>query len=186
MFYLLRDWNSIIGRIDILIPRRQHARAGEAAREIDAVLAEFLRGQLAVIVAMSAYYTIALWAVGLEFALPVGLITGILVFVPYIGILIGLLLATLAALTQFPAFMDALPVWIVFAAGQAIEGMVVTPRLVGRRIGLHPLAVIFALLAFGQIFGFFGVLLALPVSAVLLVGMRRLHQRYLDSPSYKS
>jgi predicted PurR-regulated permease PerM len=108
-----------------------------------------------------------------------------LVFVPYVGMLTGLVLATLVALMQFPSASGVIPVWIVFGVGQALEGMLVTPMLVGKRIGLHPLAVIFALLAFGQIFGFFGVLLALPASAALLVGLRHLGSHYLDSSMYK-
>jgi len=129
---------------------------------------------------------LGLWLAGLEFALPVGIITGMLVFVPYVGMVTGLLLATLAALMQFPSAGDVIPVWIVFGVGQALEGALVTPFLVGQRIGLHPLAVIFALLAFGQIFGFFGVLLALPASAALLVGLRHLLNRYRGSDLYQS
>ena len=121
---------------------------------------------------------------GLDFALPIGIITGMLVFVPYVGMITGLVLASLAALMQFQSLPGMIWVWVVFVVGQLLEGMVVTPWLVGDRIGLHPVAVIFALLAFGQIFGFFGVLLALPVSAALLVALRHLRQHYLDSKIY--
>ncbi len=185
LFYLLRDWNALLARIDGLLPRRWHSRLGVIAREIDAVLAEFLRGQIAVMLLMSALYVLGLWLAGLEFALPIGIITGVLVFVPYVGMLTGLLLATLVALMQFPAASGVVPVWIAFGIGQALEGMLVTPLLVGKRIGLHPLAVIFALLAFGQIFGFFGVLLALPASAALLVGLRHLGLQYRNSSLYR-
>jgi len=185
LFYLLRDWNGLLTRINVLLPRRWHGTLTGIAREIDAVLAEFLRGQIAVMALMSMFYVLGLWLAGLEFALPIGIITGMLVFVPYVGMLSGLLLATLAALMQFPSVSAVIPVWIVFAIGQTLEGTLVTPFLVGRRIGLHPVAVIFALLAFGQIFGFFGVLLALPASAALLVGLRHLGSRYLDSRLYK-
>jgi len=185
LFYLLRDWDDLLARINALLPRRWHARLTGVAAEIDAVLAEFLRGQIAVMVLMSVLYVLGLWLAGLEFALPIGIITGMLVFVPYVGMLTGLVLATLVALMQFPGAGGAIPVWIVFAIGQALEGMLVTPLLVGKRIGLHPVAVIFALLAFGQIFGFFGVLLALPASAALLVGLRHLGKQYLDSSLYK-
>ncbi len=185
LFYLLRDWNTLLARIEALLPRRWHGRLTAIAREIDAVLAEFLRGQIAVMVLMSAIYVLGLWLAGLEFALPIGIITGMLVFVPYVGMLTGLLLATLVALMQFPSVSGVIPVWIVFGIGQALEGMLVTPLLVGKRIGLHPVAVIFALLAFGQIFGFFGVLLALPASAALLVGLRHLGDHYLNSSLYK-
>jgi len=185
LFYLLRDWKGLLARLDRLVPRRWHGTARDIVREIDAVLAEFLRGQIAVILVMSAFYTLGLWLTGLEFFLPVGIITGVLVFVPYVGMFTGLALATLAASMQFGATAGLAWVWVVFAAGQALEGFVVTPTLVGDRVGLHPVAVIFALLAFGQVFGFFGVLLALPASAALLVGLRHLRSRYLASSFYK-
>ena len=183
-FYLLRDWDLMIARIDDMIPRRWNEQVATLAREVDTVLAEFLRGQLLVIVIMAAYYTIGLWFTGLDFALPVGIITGVLVFVPYVGMMIGLILATLAALMQFSTLSGLVLVWVVFAIGQALEGVVVTPWLVGNRVGLHPVAVIFALLAFGQIFGFFGILLALPASAALLVWLRHLHRGYIKSQVY--
>ena len=186
LFYLLRDWNLLLARIDALLPRRWHARLSGIAGEIDAVLAEFLRGQIAVMLLMSLFYVCGLWLAGLQFALPIGIITGMLVFIPYVGMLTGLALATLAALMQFGSLGGLIPVWIAIALGQALEGMLVTPLLVGKRIGLHPVAVIFALLAFGQIFGFFGVLLALPASAALLVGLRHLGKQYLDSSMYKT
>jgi len=185
LFYLMRDWNTLIERVDSLVPRRWHGKTQQIAGEIDAVLAEFLRGQIAVILAMSTFYTLGLWMTGLEFFLPIGIITGVLVFVPYVGMLIGLVLATLAALMQFGTGAGLVWVWVVFAAGQTLEGVVVTPGLVGKRIGLHPVAVIFALLAFGQLFGFFGVLISLPASAALLVGLRHLRSRYYASSLYK-
>jgi len=185
LFYLLRDWNALLERIDRLVPRAWHGDFRDIVREIDAVLAEFLRGQISVILLMSVFYTLGLWLTGLEFFLPVGVITGVLVFVPYVGMFTGLLLATLAGLMQFGASAGLVWVWVVFAAGQTLEGMLVTPLLVGKRIGLHPVAVIFALLAFGQAFGFFGVLLALPASAALLVALRHLRGRYLASSFYQ-
>ena len=184
LFYLLRDWNDLLARIDRIIPRRRRAQILGLAREVDVVLAEFLRGQLLVILVMVCFYSGALWLTGLEFALPIGVITGGLVFIPYIGAFIGFVLGTVAALLQFDAFSGVLFVWLAFAIGQALEGMLVTPLLVGKRIGLHPVAVIFALLAFGQVFGFFGVLLALPASAALLVGIRHLGAAYLAGPLY--
>ena len=184
LFYLLRDWDKLVEKIDHLIPRRWHDRVTTIAREIDAVLSEFLRGQISVMLLMSVFYVLGLWLAALEFALPIGIITGMLVFVPYVGMITGLLLASLAALMQFQSLPGMVWVWVVFVVGQLLEGMVVTPWLVGDRIGLHPVAVIFALLAFGQIFGFFGVLLALPVSAALLVALRHLRQNYLDSRIY--
>ena len=184
LFYLLRDWDILVEKLDHLIPRRWHDRVTRIAREIDAVLSEFLRGQISVMLLMSVFYVFGLWFTGLEFALPIGIITGMLVFVPYVGMITGLLLASLAALMQFQSLPGMVWVWVVFVVGQLLEGMVVTPWLVGERIGLHPVAVIFALLAFGQIFGFFGVLLALPVSAALLVALRHVRQNYLDSKIY--
>ncbi len=184
LFYLLRDWNVLLTRIDELIPPRIHAKVRVIAGEIDAVLAEWLRGQLLVIVLMSSYYVISLWLTGLDFSLPIGIITGLAVIVPYVGIVVGLALATVAALLQFGATAGLLWVWLAIGIGQALEGMAVTPLIVGKRIGLHPVVVIFALLAFGQVFGFFGVLLALPASAALLVGLRHLRHAYVAGPLY--
>jgi predicted PurR-regulated permease PerM len=184
LFFLLRDWDVILARLDHLIPRHLHARARKILAEIDAVLAEFLRGQLIVMLVMSVYYAAALYAAGLEFALPVGVITGLLVIVPYVGAVTGIFLGTVAAVLQFDSFAGVAWVWLAFGIGQVLEGMAVTPMLVGERIGLHPVAVIFALLAFGQVFGFFGVLLALPASAALLVTLRHLKAAYLAGSLY--
>lgn len=185
MFYLLRDWPQLLARIDAILPRRWHAKTLEVAGEVDAVLAEFLRGQVSVMLLMSVYYSLGLWLAGVQFALPIGIVTGMLVFIPYLGMLTGLLLATLVALTQFGQLDHIVWVWCVFAVGHSLEGFAVTPKLVGERIGLHPLAVIFALLAFGHIFGFFGVLLALPLAAILLVALRHLKGWYLTSDFYR-
>lgn len=185
MFYLMRDWDGLLVKVEELIPRHWHAKVIEIVSEVDVVLAEFLRGQIAVMFLMSLFYVVALWSVGLEFALPIGIVAGLLVFVPYLGMVLGLVLATLAAVMQFTSLSDIVFVWAVFGAGQLLEGMVVTPWLVGERIGLHPLAVIFALLAFGQLFGFFGLLLALPLAAILLVVLRHSRERYLNSTMYK-
>lgn len=185
LFYLLRDWPMLLEQIRQIIPRTRHAKVMEIAGEIDNVLAEFLRGQITVMLLMSAFYAFALWLAGLNFALPIGVVAGVLVFVPYLGMITGLMLATLAAFTQFDQFSSVLLVWAVFGAGQMLEGMVVTPWLVGDRIGLHPLAVIFSLLAFGQLFGFFGVLLALPLSATLLVALRHSKRWYMSSSLYR-
>ncbi len=185
LFYVLRDWDVLIANIDESIPRRFHATISTVCREIDAVLSEFLRGQLSVMAIMAMFYVVGLKLVGLELALPVGLITGLLVFIPYLGSGTGLLLGTVAAVMQFPSINGVAFVWAVFTVGQLIEGLVVTPWLVGDRIGLHPVVVLFALLAFGQIFGFFGVLLALPASAAMLVGLRHVQARYRKSRLYR-
>ena len=186
LFYLLRDWKELIVRIGQLVPRRWFDKTALIAHEIDLVLAEFLRGQLSVMLLMSAFYAIGLWLTGLELALPIGLIAGLLGFVPYLGITIGIVLAVLAALLQFSSVAPLVPIAVVFGVGQVVEGMVLTPWLVGDRIGLHPVAVIFALLAGGQLFGFAGVLLALPVSAAIAVGLRHLKQSYLASETYQN
>lgn len=184
LFYLLRDWHVLVAQIGTLIPRRWFAKVSEIAHEIDLVLAEFLRGQLSVMLLMSAFYAIGLWMAGLELALPIGLVAGMLGFVPYLGITTGIVLAVLAAALQFSSATALIPVLLVFGLGQIVEGMLLTPLLVGDRIGLHPVAVIFALLAGGQLFGFAGVLLALPAGAAIAVGLRHLKQYYLTSESY--
>lgn len=184
LFFLLRDWSLLLARVDSMIPHRLHDRVRSFLAEIDAVLAEFLHGQLIVMLVMSVYYSFALWLTDLEFWLPIGVITGLLVIIPYVGAFTGFLLGTVAALLQFGSMAGVAWVWLAFASGQALEGMAVTPLLVGKRIGLHPVAVIFALLAFGQLFGFFGVLLALPASAALLVALRHLSAAYVAGPLY--
>jgi predicted PurR-regulated permease PerM len=183
MFYLLRDWPNLVDGIDALVPASIRPTVRDLAREIDAVLSEFLRGQGIVMIALATYYCIALSVVGLEFALPVGLVTGLLVFIPYVGFGLGSLLGMLAALTQFSTPGPIIAVAVVFMLGQLLEGFVLVPYLVGDRIGLHPLAVIFALMAFGQLFGFVGVLLALPASAAMLVAFRMLHKSSSAPPA---
>ena len=185
MFYLLRDWNLLVARIDELIPRRWLPLVRGMATDIDNVLAEFLRGQSLVMLSLAAYYVVALSVVGLKFALPIGILTGLLVFIPYVGFGLGFVLGILAALLQWSGWPGFAAVLAVYGIGQLLENYVLIPYLVGDRIGLHPLAVIFALLAFGQLFGFAGVLLALPVSAALLVGLRRLRAAYVESPIYR-
>jgi predicted PurR-regulated permease PerM len=186
LFYLLVDWNIIIAKVNHLLPRKLAAKTQEIAAEIDAVLAEFLRGQLTVMLLMSMFYATGLWLVGLELALPIGILSGLLGFVPYLGIGLGLVLAILSGFLQFGSLSDLTPILIVFSLGQMIESMALTPYLVGDRIGLHPLVVIFALMAGGQLFGFAGVLLALPVSAAIAVGFRHAKQKYLASNLYGS
>ena len=185
MFYLLRDWNIIMARFEELTPRRWLATLRTVAIEVDDVLAEFLRGQASVMVVLAIYYVIALWIAGLQFWLPIGLLTGLLVFVPYVGFGLGLVLGVLAALLQWHGLPGFVAVLVVYGVGQLLEGYVLVPWLVGDRIGLHPVAVIFALLAFGEVFGFAGVLLALPASAVLLVALRHLRRAYNESALYR-
>ena len=184
LFYLLRDWDGFITSLGQLIPREWHSKTATVASEIDQVLAEFMRGQLSVMLAMSAFYAIGLWLAGLSMALPIGLIAGLLGFVPYLGIATGITLALIVAALQFTSLGQLIPVLLVFGLGQLLEGMVLTPKLVGDRIGLHPVIVIFALLAGGQLFGFTGVLLALPASAAIAVALRHTKNNYLHSDTY--
>ena len=185
MFYLLRDWNMILDRLDDLLPRRWQAKVRTVAREVDSVLAEFLHGQLLVMVALALYYVIGLSLARLDHALAIGILTGVLVFIPYVGFGLGFLLGLLAAVLEWHGWPGFLAVMAVYGIGQLLENYVLVPFLVGDRIGLHPLAVIFALLAFGELFGFAGVLMALPVSAMLLVGLRHLRKAYVESPVYQ-
>ena len=184
-FYLLRDWDVLVARVHELLPRPVEPTVAQLARESDQVLGAFLRGQLSVMAALGVIYAVGLAIIGLDFALLIGMLAGLLSFVPYLGFIVGLLTASLAVLMQSHDLMHLVPVLIVFGVGQVIEGAVLTPWLVGDRIGLHPLVVIFVLLAFGQLFGFAGVLLALPVSAALLVGLRHLRAEYHESPLYR-
>ncbi len=185
MFYLLRDWDMIGERLFALLPRPWAGTVGTIVADIDSVLDEFLRGQLLVMLVLAAYYSVALWVAGLDRAVAIGVLTGLLVFIPYVGFGLGLVLGIIAALLQWTGWPGFLAVLAVYGVGQLVESYVLVPYLVGDRIGLHPLAVIFALLAFGQLFGFAGVLFALPASAALLVGLRHLRAAYLDSPVYR-
>ncbi len=183
-FYMLRDWDILVERVHELIPRRYEATVARLTRASDEVLGAFLRGQLIVMLALGTIYTVGLWIVGLELALLLGMLAGLLSFVPYLGFIVGILAAGIATVMQFQELMPLVYVVIVFMIGQSIEGMLLTPLLVGEKIGLHPVAVIFAVLAGGQLFGFFGVLLALPVAAVVMVLLRYTHERYVDSRLY--
>ncbi len=183
-FYLLRDWDHLVANVRELLPRRIEPRVSQLAAEIDGVLAEFLRGQLTVMAALATIYILGLWLCGLELAFSIGLIAGLVSFVPYLGVIVGVLLAGVAALLQFQDWIHPLAVIGVFVVGQMLEGMVLSPLLVGDRIGLHPVAVIFAVMAGGQLFGFFGVLLALPVAAAIVVLLRHSRDEYKRSELY--
>lgn len=189
LFYLLMDWEQLVARVVEFVPPRLRAAYDSFTDETGDVLGQYLRGQLLVMLVLSVYYSAGLAMFGLDLALPIGIFTGLAIFVPYVGFGLGLILATLAGFLEFaPTTGPArvlIMVGVVYGLGQLIESLFLTPRLVGKRIGLHPLAVIFALLAFGQLFGFVGVLIALPASAVLLVAMRRARTAYLSSKLYK-
>lgn len=185
-FYLLRDWSALVGRIHELIPRSIEPTVVKLAHDCDVMLGTFMRGQLSVMLALGIFYSIGLWLSGLELALLIGMLAGIVSFVPYLGVILGILTAGIAAIVQFHDLIHLVPVVIVFGIGQLLEGMLLTPLLVGDRIGLHPVAVIFAVMAGGQLFGFVGILLALPVAAVIAVVLRYVHERYVDSKLYSS
>jgi predicted PurR-regulated permease PerM len=185
LFYLLVDWQRFVRHVEALVPRPARSAYDNFVAECDEVLGQYLRGQLSVMALLAVYYSAALWAFGLELAFPIGVFTGLAVFVPYVGYGLGLALAVLAGVLQFAPSEALLMVGVVYGLGQLIESFVLTPRLVGERIGLHPLHVIFALMAFGQLFGFVGVLVALPASAVLLVAIRRLRAQYQASALYR-
>lgn len=189
LFYLLLEWDDFLEATHSLVPPRLRDGTGGFLREADAVLGQYLRGQLLVMGVLAVYYSVGLALFGLDLALPIGIFTGLAVFVPYLGFGVGMALAILAGLLEFSSTAGlgytVTMVAVVYGVGQVLESFVLTPRLVGERIGLHPLAVIFALLAFGQLFGFVGVLIALPVSAVLLVAIRRLRDSYLRSGLYQ-
>ncbi len=183
-FYLLRDWDDLIARIGTLLPRKYSATVIHLAKQCDEVLAEFLRGQMLVMLALSTVYSTGLWIVGLEFSILIGLMAGLVSFVPYLGFIVGFAVAGVAAFMQFQDLVHIVYVLLVFGVGQTLEGMVLTPLLVGDRIGLHPVAVIFAVMAGAQLFGLFGMLLALPVAAVITVLLRHFHQEYMKSSFY--
>jgi predicted PurR-regulated permease PerM len=184
-FYLLRDWDDLVARVGELLPRDVERVATPLARECDEVVSAFLRGQLLVMLALGIVYGVGLWLVGLEFAFIIGLVAGLANIVPYLGFIVGITAATIATVFQFdPFWLPLLGVAAVFSVGQMLEGFVLTPWLVGDRIGLHPVAVIFALMAGGQLAGFVGVVVALPVAAVIMVFARHAVAHYQQSDLY--
>ena len=185
LFYLLADWPHLVQRVQGLVPPRVLPQVKSFMSECDSVLGGYLRGQLILMGVLACYYSVGLALFGFELAVPVGAFTGLAVFVPYLGFGLGLVLALLAGVLQFASFFGVLAVAVVYGIGQVLESLVLTPRLVGERIGLSPLTVIFALLAFGQLFGFVGVLVALPLSAVLVVAVRRVRALYHDSRLFR-
>jgi predicted PurR-regulated permease PerM len=185
LFFRLKDWDHFVALVMELVPPTMRTQVDSFTEEADTVLGQYLRGQLLVMGVLAIYFSVALALFGFDLAVPVGVFTGMAFFIPYLGFGLGLTLAFLAGILQFGGLYGVLVVAGVYGAGQLVESFYLTPRLVGERIGLHPLAVIFALLAFGQLFGFLGVLIALPTSAVLLVAMRRTRASYLSSRLYK-
>jgi predicted PurR-regulated permease PerM len=183
-FYMLRDWDQVMQRIREMIPRDMVDSTVGLLTECDEVLSAFLRGQMLIMILLGGIYALGLAVAGLKLAFLIGMLAGLASIVPYLGFFVGIVAASLAALFQFQDTIHLVYVGVIFAVGQLLEGMVLTPWLVGDRIGLHPVAVIFAVLAGGQLFGFVGVLLALPVAAVIMVFVRHLHLSYINSEYY--
>ena len=184
LFYLLLDWPNLMHRLWLLVPLRARDTVGGFLAECDDLLGHYLRGQLMVMGALAVYYAVALGIAGFDLAVPLGVFTGLAVFIPYVGFGLGLVLTLLAGILEFASWYPVAVVAVVFGVGQLLESFVLTPRLVGERIGLSPLMVIFALLAFGHLLGFIGILVALPMSAVLLVALsRRAKQQLLAEQS---
>jgi predicted PurR-regulated permease PerM len=183
-FYLMRDWDKLISGIQNLLPRKSVVQVSGVAREIDEVLSAFLRGQFLVMIALGIIYAIGLWMIGLKSAFLIGMTAGLLSVVPYLGSVVGMALAIGMVLFQYGDILHFVLVLVVFGVGQTLEGTVLTPNLVGDKIGLHPVAVIFAVLAGGQLFGFLGILLALPVAAALNVVVRHVQDIYQHSAWY--
>lgn len=180
-FYLLLDWERLLVRTLDLFPPTAHETLRMLARRTDVALGSFLRGQLLVMIGLAAMYATGLWIVGLDLAVPIGLLAGSVSFVPYLGFVVGITAAGIAALLQFQDFMALAWVFPVFLVAQLVEGYVLTPRFVGSAIGLHPVAIIFSIMAGGQLFGFLGVLLALPAAAALKVWLGWLHASYITN-----
>jgi len=183
-FYLLRDWDILTARVGELIPRPVYPTINKLVTESNNVLSAFLRGQFSVMLALGIIYSIGLMIIGLDLSLLIGMGAGIVSFIPYLGAITGMVVGVISAFVQFGDLNYVIYVLIVFAIGQLLEGMVLTPWLVGDRIGLHPVAVIFAVLAGGQLFGFVGILLGLPLAAVIMVLLRFAHQNYMSSRMY--
>ncbi|MFC5439235.1 AI-2E family transporter [Rhodanobacter ginsenosidimutans] len=183
-FYLLRDWDRLVATIDRMLPRSIQPTIAHLARESDSILGAFVRGQLLVMLALGVFYGAGLGVVGLTVGPLIGMVAGLLSFVPYLGFIIGFVAAIVAVLVQYGDWMHVLLVCGVFVLGQLLEGYVLVPKLVGDKIGLHPVAVIFAVLAGGYLFGFLGVLLALPAASVIMVLLRYLLERYRMSELY--
>ncbi len=178
-FYMLRDWDFIVSRLAAVVPSASRATVFRLARETDEVLGAFLRGQILVMLALGVIYSVGLSLVGLKFAIAIGVVSGLVSFVPYLGFVFGIVLAGLTVVLEPDPLLRLVGVVATFTIAQFIEGSVLTPKLVGDRIGLHPVIVIFAIAAGGQLFGFFGILLALPAAAMLSVLVRFAYEKYL-------
>ncbi|WP_051330557.1 AI-2E family transporter [Niveispirillum irakense] len=184
-FYLLRDWDQLIANMDSWLPRQHIGTIREQAKAVDNTLSGFVRGQATVCLVLGAFYAVALTAAGLKFGLIIGMVAGLLSFIPFVGSLVGFLASVGVALFQFDEMWRVAIVAGIFFFGQAVEGNVLTPKLVGDKVGLHPVWVIFALMAGGALFGFVGILLAVPMAAVIGVLVRFVLGQYMDSTIYR-
>ncbi|MBN7798501.1 AI-2E family transporter [Parahaliea mediterranea] len=184
-FYLMRDWDIMMAKLLRMMPRAWQDNTATMVGEADEVLGAFIRGQLLVMLALGVIYSVGLWLVGVQLALVLGTVAGLASIVPYLGFIVGIVSSLVVAYAQFGEWGALLLVALVFGVGQVLESVVLTPVLVGDRIGLHPVAVIFALMAGGQIAGFVGVLVALPVSAVIMVFVRHAVAHYRASDLYQ-
>ncbi len=180
-FFLLMDWDHLLVQLKALIPPRWMDQSQDLLSEVDKLLGQYLRGQLQVMLAMAVFYSAGLAIAGFDLWLPIGVLSGLLMAIPYLGFALGMTFALIDGMLQLGPLAGLISVGVVYGLGQVVESYFLTPRLVGERIGLHPVAVIFALLAFGAVFGFVGVLLALPLAAILAVALRRVRNAYQDS-----
>ncbi len=185
IYYMLHDWHLLKKRAQNLIPQRWLHKTNKLTGEMDALLSQYLRGQLLVLVLLAIYYAVSLSLSGLGTAIPIGIFTGVAILIPYVGYFLGFGLAAFAAFLEFGGGWHVGAVVLIYAIGQILESSFLTPRLVGERLGLHPLAAIFSLLVFGQLLGFLGIIIALPTTAMLVIALRELHIRYLNSSLYK-
>lgn len=183
-FYMLRDWDKFIAKVDSLLPRSSKASIRQQAREIDRTLSGFIRGQFSVCVLLGTYYSLGLYFVGLELGVLVGFIAGLISFIPYVGSIVGFVVSLGIAFAQFDSLMPIIQVVIVFITGQFLEGNFLTPKLVGENVGLHPVWVMFALLAGGVLLGFLGLMIAVPVAAIIGVLIRHAIENYKKSSLY--
>jgi predicted PurR-regulated permease PerM len=184
-FYLICDWNRMMATIDSWIPLPHRATVYRLGREIDLAIAGFVRGQSAVCLLLGSFYAVSLSLVGLNFGLLIGMVAGVITFIPYVGSMTGLVLSVGVAVAQFwPEWTPIVVVFTIFMVGQFIEGNILAPKLVGEKVGLHPVWVIFAMFAFGYLFGFVGLLLAVPLAAAMRVIATFFLHRYQESPLF--
>ncbi|MHC5226227.1 AI-2E family transporter [Ignatzschineria sp. LJL83] len=184
-FYVMRDWSKITEKTETLIPRSIFPQTMSFLQEANFMLSSFLRGQMTVMFCLACIYGIGLTIVGVEYSLVIGMIAGLISFIPYVGATSGVLMGLLVAWFQYGTLTHLALVGVVFGIGQLMESFVLTPILIGDKLGMHPIAVVFALMVGGSLFGFLGILLALPACAVLMVALRRLYHWYIESDFYK-